>query len=217
MNKKITIVSGANERRYGADENHKKYADSKGVDYHFYLKNDLQNPFFTKCFAICDCFDKGYDYILWVDDDVFFINPEWDFMKIFEDHIEDVIVTRGRPKKTGITLFNNGIMFIRNTSEMKELFRKIPKVSLQEMKTSWNTEWGPMVGNDQPRMIYLTQTFYSDKVKIVDYPGFNAHEVSFKNKKFMSTNPPLVHVTGTNKQEKISRFIKNTGINIKKL
>lgn len=214
MNKKITIISGANEIRYKADKNHKKYADSKGVDYHFYLKTDLVNPFFTKCFAICDCFKKDYEYILWVDDDVFFIDPNWDFIKVFEEHTEDVIVTRGRPKKTGITLFNNGVMFIRNTPEMRGMFERIPLVSLSEMKNKWKPEWGPMVGNDQPRMIYLTQTLYHDKIKIIDYPGFNAHEVSFKNKRFIETKPPLVHITGTKKQEKMNRFMQNTGISL---
>jgi len=83
------------------------------------------------------------------------------------------------------------------------------------MKKNWKPEWGPCVGNDQPRMIYLTQTKYPEAVKILEYPGFNAHEITFKQRKnFMQTKPPIAHITGTNKQGKIERFTQVTGIKL---
>ena len=214
MKDKTIIISGADLHRYNAHINHQRYADIRGIDYKFHLSSGLENPFFTKCYAVLDSFEKGYKYVLWIDDDAFFINPNWNCLSVFQEHSEDVIVTQGRTnKKSGITLFNNGIMFIKNTERMHDLFKSIPKTPWEEMKSNWVENWGPCEGNDQPRMIYLTQTKYPDAVKILPYPGFNAHEITFKQRKnFLETNPPIAHITGTNKQGKIERFTQVTGI-----
>jgi hypothetical protein len=214
MKDKTIIISGANSHRYGAHINHQRYADMLGIDYKFHLSSGLTNPFFTKCYAILDSFKKGYEYVLWIDDDAFFIECSWNCLSVFEQYKEDVIVTQGRTnKKSGITLFNNGIMFIRNTDKMIDLFSSIPNTPWAEVQQNWKPKWGPCEGNDQPRMIYLTQTRYPESVKILDYPGFNAHEITFKQRKnFTDTNPPIVHITGTNKEGKIERFQKVTGI-----
>lgn len=212
---KVIIISGADSYRYDAHINHQRYAKSQNIEYKFHLSSGLSNPFFTKCYAIIDSFDAGYEYVIWMDDDAFFINPNWDCTTIFQQYAEDVIVTRGRVKKSGVTFFNNGIMFIRNTTQMRELFAKIPETPWSEVKNNWNYDWGPCEGNDQPRMIYLTQTHYPGSVKVLDYPGFNAHEINFhKSPSFIKTNPPIVHITGQNKQGKLERFIKDTGIQL---
>ena len=213
---KTIIVSGADSDRYGAYKKHEKYCEIYNTDYKFYFSENLKNPFFTKCHAIIDSFKKGYDRVLWVDDDVFFINYDWDFRQIYNTYRADVIVTQGRTnKKAGATLFNNGIMFIRNTDAMNELFSTIPKVTAETIKQNWKQDWGPCEGNDQPRMIYYTQTYCPDKISILPYPGFNAHEITFKQRKdFLSTKPPFVHVTGQNKKVKIERFTRVTGISL---
>ena len=213
MKNKLIIISGADSYRYDAHINHQRYANIQGVDYKFHKSENLPNPFFTKCYAILDSFNQGYEYVLWIDDDAFFINLDWDCTSIFKQYKEDVIVTKGRDKKSGITLFNNGIMFIRNTDNMKDLFTTIPNTQWKTIKRNWNLNWGPCLGNDQPRMIYLTQTRYPSAVKILDYPGFNAHESTFHtNKSFIETDPPIVHVTGNDKHRRIQRFTDNTGI-----
>jgi hypothetical protein len=214
MKDNIVIISGADSYRYNAHLNHQKYADAREIDYKFHLSNGLSNPFFTKCYAILDSFDKGYEYVIWIDDDAFFIDLDWDCRNIFEKYERDVIVTQGRTnKKPMATLFNNGVMFIRNTENMKNLFSSIPSIQWKELVTNWKAEWGPCEGNDQPRMIYLIQTKYSDAVEIVPYPGFNAHEITFKQRKnFLETKPPIAHITGTYKEGKIQRFINTTGI-----
>jgi hypothetical protein len=149
---------------------------------------------------------------LCIDDDAFFINNNWDCTSIFQDYPEDLIVTKGRGKKTGVTLFNAGVMFIRNTPIMKEIFSKTPYIKQNTLNDNWRSEWGPLVGNEQPRLIYLTQTLAPKNVKIIDYPGFNAHDVTFKKSNFIKTNPPIVHITGQNKEGKIERFTQVTGI-----
>lgn len=216
MKDKTIIISGADSYRYGAHINHQYYADAHGIDYKFHLSSGLANPFFTKCYAVLDSFKKGYEYVLWIDDDAFFINSNWNCLSVFQEYSHNVIVTQGRTnKKSGTTFFNNGIMFIRKTDKMIDLFTSIPDIPWKEVQKNWKSEWGPCEGNDQPRMIYLTQTRYPDSVKILDYPGFNAHEITFKQiKNFLDTQPPIVHITGQNKQGKIERFQKVTGINL---
>jgi hypothetical protein len=210
------IISGADSDRYQAYKNHEKYCLKHSIDYKFHYSENLPNPFFTKCYAILDNFEKGYDRVIWVDDDVFFIDLDWDYSSVFNVYSEDVIVTQGRTnKKSGTTLFNNGVMLIRNTPDMNLLFRSIPETNWNEIQKNWNREWGPCEGNDQPRMIYLTQTGCPEKTKILDYPGFNAHEITFKQRKnFLATNPPIVHITGQNKEGKIKRFQQVTGISL---
>lgn len=216
MKSKTIIISGADSYRFDAHINHQRYADAQGIEYKFHLSEGLKNPFFTKCYAILDSFKQGYEYVLWIDDDAFFINPEWDCTSVFREYREDVIVTQGRTnKKSGITFFNNGIMFIRNTKNMRDLFESIPNILWAEVQSNWKSEWGPCEGNDQPRMIYLTQTRYPKSVKVLDYPGFNAHEITFKQRKdFLKTDPPIAHITGTNKEGKIKRFTEVTGISL---
>lgn len=215
MKDKTIIISGADSYRYDAHINHQRYADAQNIKYEFHKSENLPNPFFTKCYAILDSFDKGYEYVLWIDDDAFFLNDSWDCTEVFDQYAEDVVVVRGRNKKNGITFFNNGIMFIRNTENMRDLFSTIPELAWKQLTKNWKPEWGPLTGNDQPRMIYLTQTRYPESVKVLDYPSFNAHEIEFHKKpNFIKTNPPIVHITGQNKESKIRRFIKDTGINL---
>lgn len=207
------VVSGADSYRIDAHINHKKYCDKQKLKYKFNLKTDLEVPYFIKCYTVLEALEN-HDYVLWIDDDAFFINDNWDCTEIFEKYSEDIIVTRGRSKKSGITLFNNGIIFVRNTSSTKELFQRMTEVTNAELKANYKKEWGPMDLLDQSRMIYLTETEFTGITKIVDYPGFNAHEVTFKNPKFLKTNPPIVHITGKEKEGKIRRFTQSTGIKL---
>lgn len=209
---KFLILCGADSNRFNANINHQRYADYYNVEYQFAVVEGLNNPFFIKPHCITAALEEKYTHILCIDDDVFFINNNWDFKTIFERYPQDLIVTQGRAKKSGTTLFNAGIMFIRNTANTKFLFKEVFNVSWKIMKKNWKKEWGPLVGNEQPRLIYLTQTNFPNEIKILNYPGFNANETTFREKGFLNTNPPIVHITGANKEGRIQRFINNTGI-----
>lgn len=212
---KFLILCGADSNRYSANINHEKYAKSQNVEYKFIIKEGINNPFFIKPYCISEALEQGYTHILCIDDDAFFINHNWNFKEVFNTYEHDLIVTRGRAKKSGTTYFNAGIMFIRNTENMKLLFSKTPNVPAKEYTKNWKSEWGPCTGNEQPRLIYLTQTLFPESVKVIDYPGFNACEIEFhKSKNFLSTSPPIVHITGRNKEGKLKRFINDTGIHL---
>lgn len=210
---RFIVVSGADSYRIDAHINHERYCNKNNYNYRFNLKTDLQIPYFIKCHTILDAF-RDYEYVLWIDDDAFFINEDWDCTEVFNKYPQDIIVTRGRPKKSGITLFNNGIIFARNTEKTNLLFKRMMEVTNQELRDNYKKQWGPMDLLDQSRMIYLTETEITGITKILDYPGFNAHEVTFKDPKFLKTSPPIVHITGKEKQGKIDRFVRSTGIKL---
>jgi len=210
---KDLIICGADQNRFDACTNHKRYADNQSAEYKFTIQKNISNPFFIKPYCIYKALLEGYNNVLCVDDDAFFIDLNWDFREIFKKYKENLIVTQGRSKKSGTTLFNAGVMFIRNTKCMQDMFLNIPSISEKTLKKYWNTNWGPLEGNEQPRIIYYTQNYFPKRVKILPYPGFNAHEITFKQRKnFLQTKPPIVHITGTNKQGKIERFTQTTGI-----
>lgn len=211
---KYLILSCADSNRYNAPTNHKNYANKHSTEYQFIIKENIKNPFFIKPYCIVEELNKDYTHVLCIDDDAFFIDDNWDYKTVFSNYKQDLIVTKGRNKKNGTTLFNAGIMFIRNTKRMKKLFKLAPLVTDKELKSNWQQEWGPLVGNEQPRLIYLSQTLFPNSIKIIDYPGFNQSEVDFHKRKYTINKSPIVHFTGKNKMSKIERFKKDTGINL---
>lgn len=210
---KFIIVSGADKNRFDAETNHKNYCLHHSFNYKFNYKDNLPIPYFIKCYTILEAFEN-YEYVLWVDDDVFFLDHSWDARIIFQKYNNDIVVTRGKSKKSGITLFNNGIIYLKNTSTTRTLIQSMIDVTLEEVKQNYKESWGPMDELDQSRMIYLSQKMCPKKVTIVPYPGFNAHESDFKKKDYLERNPPFVHITGPKKHEKIKRFYENTGIKL---
>jgi len=215
LQNKTLILSASTADRFHAKVNHQKYADFQKIEYRFICRTDIQNPYLIKAACISEMLNLGYESILCVDDDVFFLNNNWNCCEIFENYTQDLIVTRGRAKKSGTTLFNAGVMFIKNTPTMQKIFSLLPDVRYSTLKGNWKHEWGPLTGQEQPRLIYLIKTIAPEKLKIIDYPGFNAHEIEFhKRKDFCNSNPPIVHITGQNKSGKLKRFVNNTGIQL---
>lgn len=136
------ILSCADSNRFGADTNHKRYADNHSIEYQFHTVTHLSNPFFIKPYCISQALSQGFENILCIDDDAFFINQAWDFKEIFSNYRQDLIVTRGRKKKSGTTLFNAGVMFIKNTEIIKVLFDKVCDISLKELKKKLEKRMG---------------------------------------------------------------------------
>lgn len=198
---KCKIVSGGNANRFDASVNHKIYADHWATSYEFYLDKNRQPPYYIKIDAILDSF-KNYDYILYLDDDAFFLDRHWNFSNIFLEHDQyNLIVTSGYRG-----YFNSGVMFLRKSEKLIELLREVEKINRKDYVTDWDfTEWGhPGQDYDNARLVYLSQTYLKDKTKIVNYPGFNCKELHFSK----GLTGPIVHFTSRNKQGKITRFQK---------
>jgi len=196
------IISGANQNRFNAFVNHKKYADHRNLKYEFYLRPNRTPPYYIKIDTILENFEY-YNYLMYIDDDAFFLDRHWDCTKIFETYVNfDLIVTSGFRG-----LFNSGVMFLKKSTSLINLLEQVEKIDRQHYLENWNTkEWdAPGQDLDNARLIYLTQTILKDKTKIIDYPGFNCKELHFSK----GYSSPIVHFTSRNKQGKMNRFERN--------
>lgn len=210
----MIIVSGANENRFDSETNHKRYSEYHGFDYRINYRNDLKKPFYIKFYTILESFKKGYNEVLWIDDDAFFIDFSWNAKQVFEQNTnKELIVTKHPKSKIPKMLFNSGIMFFRNTENTKNLINKCLEITDEEIKKMWNSEkFGKFEGNDQPRLVYYSLTEFRDILEVKDYPGFNTKPNDFfKGKVF-----PIVHFPGPSekKLEKMKNFEFKTGIKL---
>lgn len=206
------IISGANENRYNANKNHELYAAKHNVDYKFCIRNNISSPYYIKIYLILEYFGYGYENILWLDDDAFFVDLGWDFKKIFNEHSESFIVTKSPNKRNNLPLFNSGVMFIKNNTRTKEFLNACLLTSYKTLSNNWNTEkYGNLSGDDQARLIYNSDKMLKNDTKIIDFPGFNGRRKQF------AFDTPIVHFVSKNKEVNIQKFQKKTGINLYEL
>lgn len=207
----MKVISGGNSNRFDAHINHKKYCDHWNIDYEFYLDPIKKPSYYIKLDAILDSFNT-HDKVLYVDDDAFFIDKNWDCKSVFDENESyDLIVTQGPKVKHSRGLFNSGVMFLRKSDSIVNLLKQVPFLNRKVYIKEWNvSEWG-LPGNDydNARLIYLTQIHMKEKVKIIDYPGFNCKENDSHR-----LSSPIVHFMGTRKEGKIKRFTEVTGISL---
>lgn len=203
------IISGADNNRYNAKYNHQLYADRYNVLYKFCIVQNVIPSYFIKINLILEYFNQGYKNILWLDDDAFFVNLDWDFREVFYSYKKSFIVTRSPNKRKNLPLFNSGVMFIRNNYKTKKTLETCLHTSDETLLNNWNIEkYGNLVGNDQPRLIYNTDKILKDDIEIIDFPGFNGRRKQF------AFDTPIVHFVSKNKETNIRKFQEKTGINL---
>jgi len=196
---KCKIISGGNKNRFDAYKNHEIYCKYWNTEYEFYLDSKRQPPYFIKIDAILDSFKK-YDYVLYLDDDAFFLDRQWNYSNVFLNYSEyNLIVTAGYRG-----YFNSGVMFLKKSNRLIDLLNKVERINRNNYLNDWDFKsWGnPGQDYDNARLVYLTQRYLKDKTKIVDYPGFNCKELHFSK----GYSSPIVHFTSRNKQGKMNRF-----------
>lgn len=210
----MIIISGSNGSKYDAEINHKNYADYHGIDYHYYTDIDyeqgiMKRPSYIKTYAIRHALEL-YDKVMWIDDDAFFIDFNWDCRTVFEQYSKPWIVSQSHPVKARQAILNSGIMFYRKNLEIINMLSEIPNITDKEKLNSWQEEWGTTKGNDQPRYILMSQTKYKDYVDIVPY---NLNKWNKKREHCMRSHHYIVHFAGARKQDRIPDFEKTIGVN----
>ena len=203
----MIIISGANRNRYGAPQNHELYAKKWGYEYKFYHFDVKDNLYpheerselykIPKVWAgvdisIVDALQK-HDEVLWIDDDAFFVDFDWDCRDIYKLSDKPLIMSED-PVITGFStpIFNAGVNFFRKNSDVINMVSEAPHLSDKEVIEKWDPAWGDNTGNNQPRWILLTQTKYKDVCHIASYnEGFN-HAPWDYNKK----STKIIHFCG---------------------
>jgi len=209
---KFLILCAADKNRFDAYINHELYANKHQLQYSFQIRKDIPNKSFIKIISILEAFDLGYNKILCLDDDAFFVDLNWHCLEIFTKYKELLVVTKSPRKMKNPPLFNAGVMFLRKSRKTEEFLKRSLRTTQKELADQWNRDkFGIMSGVEQPRLILQSFKVLKDDVKVVDYPGFNGRRKNF------AFNAPIVHFVSRNKEVNIQKFQKKTGINLYEL
>jgi len=197
---KVCIISG----RYPATKfesaiNHKIYADAFGYDYiNCNWPTKEKNPYFNKIHYILSHIDF-YDYIIWIDDDAFFLDFEVDIMKYSPKEANIMSVCESPSYKDLTTFFSSGQFILKLCSVSKSFLNEILLQELSTVEKWWSDDLGFYTKGDQDVMIYLfhTDKRFSNKVTLHDYKKFNSR---VENLFDVDLHKPLIlHFTGTHK------------------
>jgi len=124
---KICITTGFNKGYKPIGElclkSIKKYAKKFGHDVE--IGNEyfqIEEPHIAKLIMILDLFERGYEYVMWVDADAIFIDYEQDILKEIDEG-KDLYLVKHNYKGTEIA--NTGVMLIKNSMWSFHLLRDI--------------------------------------------------------------------------------------------
>ena len=132
----MIIISGSNGNKYNADVNHKNYAKQHNIEYHYFTDIDykqgvMQHPGYLKTYAIRQALES-HDRVMWIDDDAFFIDFNWDCRTVFDQYTKPWIVSQSHPVKARQAILNSGIMFYRKNLEIINMLSEIPNITDKE-------------------------------------------------------------------------------------
>lgn len=212
----FTILSGAHTNRFNSKINHQNYADYWNYNYEFRDDIDCSNapneghPAFIKIYAILDALTR-YSKVMWIDEDAFFIDFDWNCFDCFGTTTKPILVSESHNIKTQQISFNSGVMFIRRSPKIFKMFKKVLEITHDKLEQEWNDEWGPLQGNDQPRLIYLTHTDYQDIHHISSYLENRWNK---RPRHTLKSRCNIVHFAGGKKLEKIKDWEQKAGISL---
>ena len=153
---KWCVTSGGDEIRLRSYVNHYIWAHENGVDYRLDLglAPGLRLPYDAK-YAIIRRALRDFDWVMWVDDDVFF--TRWTSGSV-ESMIEEaeaagqfLVIAEGPMEPTGIwSRINSGVMLLRRDERTTRLLDLAQGTDVESLRPSWDfDEDGLFSGGDQ--------------------------------------------------------------------
>lgn len=133
--------------------NHRAYYDLHRIKYTQFTQvfEESRHPSWQKIHAILKVMETAKEeYIIWLDDDVLFTNPDESFYTFIDKYgfrlnymncmlCEDI--------DTKSTIFNCGVMMFKNTEKSKEILKHIWGLGESLPITKWNLSWEQEVFN----------------------------------------------------------------------
>lgn len=210
----MIIISGSDcYNQHGSIGNHETYAKKNDLDYHFcYRTSKIKSSYCIKIYAILEALET-HEQVLWIDDDVFFVDFSWDCREVQNIYKEPFIATKDKKRKssnknkfqTKPILINSGVMFLRKTSKTVDFLEKSLNLDKQEVLRNWDAEkFGRCKGYDQILLVYSLMNNYPEIAKLLEPPGYNPRRVDFADRIH-----PLVHFAGKEKESQINWFEEN--------
>ncbi|RDK84806.1 putative nucleotide-diphospho-sugar transferase [Marinirhabdus gelatinilytica] len=211
----VCILSG----RYPVTEfqsyiNHKIYADHFGYSYvHCNWPTTTKNNYLNKIVYILSIIDH-YDYLVWIDDDAFFIDFKKDIMEYRPEGDSFISFCKSPNFKELKTVLSSGQFIVRVNDLSKLFFETVLKTEMDSVKNWWDESLGYFTNGDQDIMIYLLleDKRFKNKVDLYDYKKFNSR---VENLIDVDVHKPLVlHFTGRGKtkQKNYIRIQRNLNI-----
>ncbi|MFZ5669667.1 MAG: hypothetical protein ACOY4K_09235 [Pseudomonadota bacterium] len=180
MTVNLAIVSGGYPTRYRSHINHDLYARIHGLP--FYLDSTryegLQTPHFHKIRAVLRVLDR-HDWVLWMDDDGFFMDFEQDVRRFVGDVPDEVffVACRSPVNPQGDwTFLSAGTFFIRNCAEGVRFLDEAFRTPKAVVNAQWRPEtFGRLTPGEQAHLIHvLHRDGLLSRVILHDWPAFNA-------------------------------------------
>jgi hypothetical protein len=197
----LAIVSGGWPLRYRSGANHALYADVMGLIHHLdntYYKR-LQTPSFHKLAAILRVLDR-HDWVMWMDDDAFFMDFEQDVRQFVEWVPADTIFVACRSPVTATgdwTFLNAGVFFVRNCDQGRRLLEQAFSTPRADVIAAWRPQvYGFLTSGDQANLIHvLHRDYLTTHIILHDWSAFNARPHHWPRGAPANTYP-VVHFAG---------------------
>lgn len=195
---KVALLSGRFPiTKFETPINHKLYADTYNYTYiHCNWPTKAKNLYLNKIHYILSYIDV-FDYIIWIDDDAFFINFDKDIMDYKPEENAFISFCKSPTFKTLKTYLSSGQFIVKCNALSKQFFTDILHQNLVEIEKSWTKELGYFTRGDQDIIVYLllNNEMYKEAYKLYDYKAFNSR---FENIDEQDIHKPLIlHFTGS--------------------
>lgn len=181
-NLSICIVSGGDEVRSRSYVNQAIYAREFNLDYRLEVAvaPGVNNPYFYKS-TIVRRMVPLYDWILWIDDDVYFTDFERDGVRELVDRAEAgnkfmVFAENPLEPNGNWSGFNAGVFMLKNDPRTFRFLDMIVEENLQRADDWWDVEkHGTKSGGDQDIQLWaLHQLGLYDEALVVDHRELNS-------------------------------------------
>lgn len=150
------------------------------------------------------------DWLVWVDDDVYFMDHERSLRDFLPEEQETNIVFCDSPvnEKGEWTILNSGVILIKNTLFSKQFFLNVANTPVTEVESWWDREqYGLFTNGDQDCIVYqcVKNDLLGTKVKIIPHKDLNARIYHFRS---TAKDCFLCHLAGVDDKRHSVRELK---------
>lgn len=202
---KVGIISYCDKVRTYASVNHQYYANRHNYTYIYDIAPTKERVFKNKIEKILKYLDL-FDWILWIDDDAFFINTDKKITDFINANRKCNFVFCNSPVVNGNwTYLNSGVFFVKNTQQSKDFLRAALSLDLDAVKQSWDgSRYGLFTNGDQD---IITHLLHNDRRfnrarfhTVLDYTNFNSRPNHFTTDS-SSDQHFIAHFAGHKKED----------------
>lgn len=214
------VTSGGDDIRLRSYINHYIWAQENGVDYRLEigLAPGLVLPYDAK-YAIIRRALAQYDWVLWVDDDVYFTRWESESVSSLIANAEGagqfLVVAEGPVEPNGVwSRINSGVLLMRNDERTHRLLSLAQETDVASLVDDWDFEQhGLFSGGDQDALWHAlcTHPELMGGTTIVAHEELNSRPHLLRGPLETVLN---LHFCGPHKESRIQQFARHQGLGL---